>query len=181
MKYQVVGELLTKYRQIFAAAWQIRKQQDLPPKSADELAFLPAALELQENPPHPAARITLWALLAFILIALAWACLGKIDIVAVAPGRLIVSDRSKTIQPLEAGVVKSIHVQDGQMVQAGQLLIELDATVSGAENTKQQTNLHDAELNALRAKALLAALESGQLPVYSHVYCVLDNYLVGVT
>ena len=169
MKYQVVGELLTKYRQIFAAAWQIRKQQDLPPKSADELAFLPAALELQENPPHPAARITLWALLAFILIALAWACLGKIDIVAVAPGRLIVSDRSKTIQPLEAGVVKSIHVQDGQMVQAGQLLIELDATVSGAENTKQQTNLHDAELNALRAKALLAALDSGQLPVVNHV------------
>ena len=88
---------------------------------------------------------------------------------AVAPGRLIVSDRSKTIQPLEAGVVKSIHVQDGQMVQAGQLLIELDATVSGAENTKQQTNLHDAEINALRAKALLAALDSGQLPVVTGV------------
>lgn len=79
------------------------------------------------------------------------------------------SDRSKTIQPLEAGVVKSIHVQDGQMVKAGQLLIELDGTVSGAENTKQQTNLHDAELNALRAKALLAALDSGQAPVVTNV------------
>ncbi|AZN36124.1 HlyD family type I secretion periplasmic adaptor subunit [Iodobacter ciconiae] len=169
MKYQIVGELLTKYRQVFAAAWQSRKQQDLPPKSANELAFLPAALELQENPPHPAARITLWALLAFILIAFTWACLGKIDIVAVAPGRLIVSDRSKTIQPLEAGVVKSIHVQDGQMVQAGQLLIELDGTVSGAENTKQQTNLYDAELNALRAKALLVALDNRQAPVVNHV------------
>ncbi|MDW5416086.1 HlyD family type I secretion periplasmic adaptor subunit [Iodobacter sp. CM08] len=168
MKYQIVGELLTKYRQIFAAAWQIRKQQDLPPKSSDELAFLPAALELQENPPHPAARVTLWALLAFILIALLWACLGKIDIVAVAPGRLIVSDRSKTIQPLEAGVVKSIHVRDGQTVQAGQLLIELDSTFTGAENAKQQTNLHDAELNALRAKALLAALDSGQAPVVTN-------------
>ena len=165
MIFPAIRELLSKYRQVISVAWGARRELTSVHRTKDELSFLPASLELQDSPPHPAARITLWALFSFILIALVWSYFGKIDIVAVAPGKLIVSDRSKIIQPLEAGVVKAIHVQDGQHVAAGQLLIELDATLSGAENTKQQTNLQDAELTALRASALLAALESGHAPV----------------
>ena len=54
--------------------------------------------------------------------------LGRIDIVAVAPGRIVVSERTKTLQPLEAGVVRRVLVKDGDTVQAGQVLVELDAT-----------------------------------------------------
>ncbi|WP_293934139.1 HlyD family type I secretion periplasmic adaptor subunit [Iodobacter sp.] len=158
-------ELLARYRLVFSTVWATRHNLQSIHRTPTELSFLPATLELQESPPHPAARITLWALLAFILLALLWACLGKIDIVAVAPGKLMVSDRSKVVQPLDAGVVKAIYVKDGQHVKAGQLLLELDATLSGAENAKQQTLLQDATVNALRANALLNAEASGQLPL----------------
>ncbi|WP_197053867.1 HlyD family type I secretion periplasmic adaptor subunit, partial [Chitinibacter sp. ZOR0017] len=137
----------------------------MKPRSADELAFLPAALELQESPPHPAARVTVWALLGFITLAILWACFSKIDVVAVAPGKLIVSDQSKTIQSLDPGVVKAIHVRDGQAVRAGQLLIELDNTVSGAESLKNHDAWLDARLDILRATGLINALQRNQTPV----------------
>ena len=47
-------------------------------------------------------------------LALAWACLGTVDIVATAPGKIIPSGRTKVIQPFETGVVRAIHVRDGQ-------------------------------------------------------------------
>jgi len=73
----VLKELLTKHLTVFSAVWAVRHKLNPIARSSNELAFLPAALELQENPPHPAARITLWALLAFILIAVNGACFRK--------------------------------------------------------------------------------------------------------
>jgi Biotin-lipoyl like len=58
------------------------------------------------------------------------ASLGTTDIVAVAPGKIVPSGRTKFIQPFETGVVRAIHVQDGQSVRAGEVLIELDPTMS---------------------------------------------------
>ena len=46
--------------------------------------------------------------------------LGKIDIVASAPGKIVPSGRTKVIQPFETGVVRAIHVRDGQRVKAGE-------------------------------------------------------------
>ncbi|WP_288791488.1 HlyD family type I secretion periplasmic adaptor subunit [uncultured Chitinibacter sp.] len=164
MKLMALRELLAQYRAVFKEAWSHRKATDSPPRQPAELAFLPAALELQESPPHPAARVTLYALMGFLLLALLWACLGKIDIVAVAPGKLIVSDQSKTIQPLEPGVVKSIHVRDGQVVKAGDLLIELDRTIAGAESSKNQGSWQEAKFNRLKAMALLDAVAQRKAP-----------------
>ena len=78
-------ELLARYRAIFQAAWQHRHELAGPARLADEQAFLPAALSLQETPVHPAPRRIAYVLMALFLIALAWATLGKIDIVAMAP------------------------------------------------------------------------------------------------
>ena len=75
-------------------------------------------------------------IMAIFCVALVWACLGKLDVVAVAPGKTVVNSRTKVIQPLEAGVVKRIAVQDGQHVQAGQLLVELDSTAAHADSTQ---------------------------------------------
>ena len=47
-------------------------------------------------------------------LALAWACFGQVDIVATAPGKIVPSGRTKVIQPFETGVVRAIHVRDGQ-------------------------------------------------------------------
>src|SRR5271154_2572778 len=91
-----------------------------------ELAFLPAALEIVETPPSPIGRTIGATIIAVFVLALAWACLGTVDIVASAPGKIIPSGRSKIIQPFETGVVRAIHVHDGDSVKAGDLLIEID-------------------------------------------------------
>ncbi|BCS53647.1 HlyD family type I secretion periplasmic adaptor subunit [Geobacter sp. SVR] len=164
MRLQALLELLQRYWQVLKAAWAARAEMTTGERTAHERAFLPAALELQESPPHPAARLALWLLVAFLLIALVWACFGRIDVVAVAPGKLIVSARSKVVQPLEPGIIKSILVKEGQYVQAGQVLIELDATITGADSDKSFTAWLDAKLEALRAQALLAGIDGNQYP-----------------
>src|SRR6476620_4393973 len=122
----------------------------------DELAFLPAALETVETPPSPIGRAIAFTIIAVFSVAIAWACIGTVDIVAVAPGKIIPSGRTKTIQPFETGVVRAIHVRDGQSVKTGDLLLELDPTMSGAELGHLKSDLVAAQLDAARLRAALA-------------------------
>jgi hemolysin D len=123
----------------------------------DELAFLPAALEIVETPPSPVGRAVAFTIIAVFAAALGWACIGTVDIVAVAPGKIIPSGRTKIIQPFETGVVRAIRVRDGQSVKAGDVLIELDPTMTGAELGHFKSDLIAAQLDAARLRAALAA------------------------
>jgi hemolysin D len=125
-------------------------------RRADEIAFLPAALEIVETPPSPLGRSIAFSIIAIFGIALIWACLGTVDIVAVAPGKLIPSGRTKTIQPFETGVVRSIEVRDGQLVKSGDVLITLDTTMSAADLEHLKGDLLAARFEAARLKAALA-------------------------
>src|SRR5947208_5055365 len=78
-----------------------------------ELAFLPAALEIVETPASPIGRAIGATIIAVFVLAVAWVCLGTVDIVATAPGKIVPSGRSKVIQPFETGVERAIHVRDG--------------------------------------------------------------------
>lgn len=153
-----IFDLLQRYRVVVQTAWAHRHELAGPARMADEAAFLPAALSLQATPPHPAPRRALWAIMALFTIALLWACIGQVDIVAVAPGRIVVSDGTKLIQPLEASVVKAIHVKDGDKVRAGQVLIELDPTTAQADNSRVSHERSGALSEAWRTQALLTAL-----------------------
>lgn len=155
-----VIELLAKYRAIFGAAWVHRAELAGPTRLADEVAFLPAALSLQDTPVHPAPRRFAYVIMALFLIALIWAILGKIDIVAVAPGRVVVSERTKVIQPLERSVVKQVLVKDGDHVQAGQSLVELDPTAASADKTTAHDQLKAALSDVLRVRAIQQALQA---------------------
>lgn len=159
-----IGELLARYKAIFQAAWQRRHELAGPARLADELAFLPPALSLQETPVHPAPRRIIWAVIAFFVIALLWACFGQIDIVAVATGRIVVSDGTKLVQPLEASIVKAIRVQDGDKVKAGQVLIELDPTIAQADNSRLTQERLSALSEAWRSQALMAAITQNKSP-----------------
>ena len=121
-----------------------------------ELDFLPAALEIVETPPSPIGRAIVYSVIALFSLAIAWACLGKVDIVASASGKIIPNGRTKVIQPFETGVVRAIHVHDGQMVKAGQVLIELDPTMNEAESRHLQSDLIAAQLDVARLQAELA-------------------------
>jgi hemolysin D len=98
------------------------------------------------------------------VLALLWSILGKVDIVAVAPGRIIVSDRTKVIQPLEASVVKAVLVKDGDRVKAGQVLVELDPTMAVADMANVQEQLKAAQSEEVRTHALLELLSKKKLP-----------------
>jgi hemolysin D len=125
----------------------------------DEVSFLPAALEIIERPVSPTARAAAWAMLILLLITLLWLTFGRIDVVASAQGRLIPVDNVKIIQAADAGVVRTIHVHDGQHVNKGQALLDLDPTVSTAEATQAERALETAKLDAARSRAILSALD----------------------
>jgi len=161
---EAIKEFGGRYRQAFVAAWKIRDQLDPPQRTEDELAFLPAQLELVESPTSPSARWTIRIIIALFCVALLWAVLGKLDIVAVAPGKMVVDSRTKVIQPAETAVVRRILVRDGQRVKAGEPLIELDATTTGAELAQAGEALGEARLAALRLAGLATAIESGVAP-----------------
>lgn len=161
---EAIKEFGGRYRQAFAAAWKIRDQLDPPRRTEDELAFLPAQLELVESPASPAGRWMIRIIIALFCAALLWAVLGKLDIVAVAPGKMVVDSRTKVIQPAETAVVRRILVRDGQRVKAGEPLVELDATTTGAELAQASEGLTEARLAALRLAALAAAIDNGVSP-----------------
>jgi hemolysin D len=123
----------------------------------EELAFLPAALEIMETPPSPIGRMIVVTIAALFCAALVWSWWGTIDIVASATGKIVPSGRTKVIQPFETGVVRTIRVQDGQAVKAGDVLVELDPTVNAAERDHFQNDLLAEQLNAARLRAALAA------------------------
>ena len=129
------------------------KQRDRRHK--DELAFLPAALEIVETPPSPIGRAIGASIIALFAAALAWACIGTVDIVAVAPGKIIPSGRIKVIQPFETGVVRAIEVRDGQRVKSGDVLLELDPTINSAELEHLRSDGLAAQLEAARLRAVL--------------------------
>src|SRR5437868_11520904 len=136
-----------------------RKIIQFPDKQARrgeyEVAFLPAALEVMEKPPSPVGRAIGATIIAFFCLALAWAALSTVDIVATARGKIVPGGRTKVIQPFETGVVRAIHVHDGQSVKAGEVLIELDPTMSGAELEHMKSDLLAAQLDVARYRAAL--------------------------
>src|SRR5215469_6683763 len=122
-------------------------------RAIDRLAFLPAALEVIETPASPIGRAITLVLIGLFCIALTWASLGEVDIIVSAPGKIVPSGRTKVVQPFESGIVHAIYVQDGQTVKAGDVLVELDPTISGAELRHLQSDLIAAQLDIARLHA----------------------------
>src|SRR3979490_2953762 len=125
-------------------------------RRGEELAFLPAALEIVETPPSPIGRAIGATIILLFCAALVWAWWGTIDIVASATGKIVPSGRTKVIQPFETGVVRSIRVQDGEAIKSGDVLIELDPTVNAAERDHLRNDLLAEQLNTARLRAALA-------------------------
>src|SRR5215471_9996458 len=128
----------------------------LPLKTTDP-EFLPAALEILVTPPSPVATSLLLVICGVFFCALAWSYFGWMDIHAVAPGKIQPSGRSKVVQPLEAGRVVAVRVENGSRVAAGDVLLELDPTESSADREEQAHDLEAANGEAARRKVAIAA------------------------
>lgn len=151
-----------RWRAVLREAWARRTETIR--REGDELAFLPATLELTETPPSPLPRVLLASLCGFLVLIVLWACFGHVDIIASAQGRIVPAGNTKVLQPLDKAVVSEIHVQDGQHVQAGDLLIVLDGRLPEAERQRLGIDLATAELTRARTQALLATRRGQSLP-----------------
>ncbi len=158
------AELSARYRRVFAHAWAERGQLAMPKLSPDEADFLPAALALQAAPVSPMGRWVARILMIMVMAALAWSIFGRIDIVVDAQGRIVSSGRTKTITSSEVGVVRSLHVVDGQVVKAGDPLLEFDRRTSESDHDKAVGDQQMAQLQEARSRAFLTALETGATP-----------------
>ncbi len=144
---------------VFRDAWQNRDQLGDDNKSRELAAFLPAALEIQQAPPNPIAKWLGRSLMILLSIGVIWACVGQVNVVASAEGKIIPSSRVKQIQPLEKAIVKRILVSEGQSVSKDQALIELDSTITRADQKRLQAELDSAQLNWSVSRALLKILD----------------------
>ena len=158
-------DTLSRHLDVWRGAWlEQQKETRSLALSAKEAEFLPAVLEIQESPPSPIGRAITWLIVGLFVTAIVWATVGTMDIVSVAQGKITPSGYSKVIQPLESGVIVAIHVRDGQEVQAGDVLIELDSTVNAADQEKTANEYRAAKMESARLRALLAWKETIEVP-----------------
>ncbi len=131
----------------------------------DTTEFLPSALAIQETPPHPAPRILLWCLMVFIFGVFLWAVIGKTEIVAIADGSIISSDKSQTIQVFEHAKLRKIYVRDGSHIHKDDVLLELDHTRPKADLDSITKEIIFYKAKMLRNHAFLKALHNNHAPV----------------
>jgi hemolysin D len=135
----------------------------------EDKEFLPAHLEILDTPPAPLAGAFVWVMCGAFASALAWSCFAYIDIHAVASGRVQLSGRSKVVQPLYGGRVRSVLIQNGSAVKAGEILLELDATETTAELQAQSANLESLEAEIARRTIQIEAIrrdEPSAAPIF---------------
>lgn len=136
----------------------VRALQALRPRHDDD-QFLtdPVAHALQG--PRPEAHWILWGTFAFLGVALAWASLAKLDEVTVGWGQVIPSGRVQVVQNLEGGIVSEIHVEQGDVVRRGDVLMRIDDTRFSSSYQEG-----DARNGALRARIARLEAEAELLP-----------------
>lgn len=126
-------------------------------KRSDAFEFLPATLEVLDTPPSHASRLLALSIAGFFSLSVIWAVFGQVDVVVVTQGQVVPTGRLKVVQPLQTGVVRAIHVKDGQHVTEGTALVELDSTEPQASARSLDIELVSARLEEAVGRALLSA------------------------
>ncbi|MGO6723142.1 HlyD family type I secretion periplasmic adaptor subunit [Rhizobium ruizarguesonis] len=132
---------------------ELTARPPLPPAIAE---FQSDAVELEERAPPRVARMTLYCVTALIASAIIWASVSSIDEVVIAPGKLVTTQPTIVVQPLETSIIRTIEVKAGEVVHAGQTLATLDATFSQADVDQQQAKFSALDAQVRRIEAELA-------------------------
>ena len=123
---------------------------------ADALDFAPAMVRVQDKPPSPLPRLVLYGTLALFAILVVWAEFGRLDIVAVAQGKLVPQSYLQIVQPADAGIVREILVKEGDRCAKGRCWCAWTRSISDAEGTTLTNDLHLKSLQLRRIDAELA-------------------------
>lgn len=101
---------------------------------------------------------------SFLLLFVIWAYFGKLDIVSVADGKVIPSSKIKSIQHLEGGIIKGIHVREGDTVVKGQPLVYLEEISSGASVEELEIRIHSLKVDITRLEQEEKCMETITFP-----------------
>lgn len=139
--------------------------------------FKPLLIEIEDKPLNPLGRIILYLVLAIMVFGTAWLILAKVDVVVSAQGKVIPSGEIKILKPLESGVVSKIFVKESDRVKKGDILIQIDQTVTDASLSSKQDDLAviNSDIALLEAlinesnlsKDELNKLNSSQISLYN--------------
>ncbi|WP_297433534.1 HlyD family type I secretion periplasmic adaptor subunit [Sulfurimonas sp.] len=121
----------------------------------DRHEFKPLLVEIEDKPLNPLGRSLLWIIMAIIFFGVLWLYLAKVDIVVSARGKVIPTGEIKTLQPIETGVISKLLVKEGEFVHKGQLLVEIDPSVTETNLDSKVKNLELLELEIERIMALI--------------------------
>ena len=88
--------------------------------------FMPSMLEIIERPAHKAGTVIILSVFSLLITAVIWACLSKTDIVVTSNGSIQPVGNISSLNSYASGTIKSINVEEGAYVKAGDVLIELD-------------------------------------------------------
>ncbi len=120
------------------------------------LEFQPDSVELEKQPVPLITRMTYYFLLALVLCALVWSILAKMDMIVTARGKLISTGKQVVVQPIVNSIIKKFHVDVGQIVKKGQVLVSLDPTFAMADEAQVQIRLAALKVQLKRMECELA-------------------------
>jgi len=135
-----------------------------PTPATRRAAFLPAILQLQEEAPSPLPRAVLWIVSGLAGALALWAVFGKLDVVAVAEGRLVPKSQLRIVQPAEGGVLRELLVREGERVRAGQVLARMDVRSAEADAVTVRNEIALRRLQLRRVDAELGGARLAALP-----------------
>jgi hemolysin D len=111
---------------------------------------------LRETPEPRFARVTVWALSGLIVVSLAVMALTRMDRVVTAQGKVVPTQSLNVYQALDASIIRTIDVREGQEVAKGQRLASLDPTFAAADVKQLQLQIISLEAQITRDEAQLA-------------------------
>ena len=123
---------------------------------SDHHDFKPIITEIEDRPTNPLGMLFLWTIIALMVTTVLGLIFLKIDVVVTARGKIVPRGDVKIVQPLETGVVTRIHVKEGDYVQEGAVLLEIDPSVDTADLAGKEQNLKYSQLSLDRINAVLA-------------------------
>jgi len=121
----------------------------------DKHEFRPLLVEIEDRPLNPLGRALLWTIISLMVLSSLWLYFAKIDVVVSARGKIIPYGEIKVLQPIETGVISKISVKEGELVHKGQMLLEIDPSVTETNLASKQKNLELLEMETTRLMALI--------------------------